>query len=92
MISFKEVDRFFFPLYDEDPMNVNANSIYEIKRINNGLGGIVFEEKEGAPYIKDLSKYEKACDYDKLFNINRWRFYMAFDSAINILNYGVAHN
>lgn len=38
-----------------------------------------FEEIPVDPYVKDLSVYERAMDYEKEFDINNWRFYMAFD-------------
>lgn len=31
------------------------------------------------PYIKDLSVYERATEYEANFDIRNWRFYMAFD-------------
>ena len=79
MITFKEVDKSFFELYDRVSMNVNVQSEYEVKRINGGLGGLVFEEVPVEPYIKDLSIYERAIEYEKEFDITNWRFYMAFD-------------
>ena len=80
MITFKEVDKSFFELYDKVSMNVNVQSEYEVKRINGGLGGLVFEEVPVEPYIKDLSIYERAIEYEKEFDITNWRFYMAFDA------------
>lgn len=83
MITFKEVDKSFFELYDKVSMNVNVQSEYEVKRINGGLGGLVFEEVPVEPYIKDLSIYERAIEYEKEFDITNWRFYMAFDDDYN---------
>ncbi|MBO4688011.1 MAG: GNAT family N-acetyltransferase [Clostridiales bacterium] len=80
MIAFKEVDKSFFPQYDEVTQNVEIHSLYQIKRIDSGLGGLQFEEVPVEPYVKDLAVYERACDYEKLFdNLSTWRFYMAFD-------------
>ena len=84
MITFKEVDKSFFELYDKVSMNVNVQSEYEVKRINGGLGGLVFEEVPVEPYIKDLSIYERAIEYEKEFDITNWRFYMAFDDDIPV--------
>lgn len=72
MITFKEVDKSFFELYDKVSMNVNVQSEYEVKRINGGLGGLVFEEVPVEPYIKDLSIYERAIEYEKEFDITNW--------------------
>ena len=79
MIEIKEVDKSFFPRYDEVTMNVEVESIYKVKRVDSGLGGFIFEEEKVTPYVKDLSVYERAVDYEKLFDISNWRFYMAFD-------------
>lgn len=49
---------------------------------DGGLGGLLLEEKAVNPYIKDLSIYEKAVEYEKQFDITNWRFFMAFDGEI----------
>lgn len=79
MIYIKEMDNSCFEMYDNLSMNVDVRTVYEIKRINNGLGGFCFEEVEVTPYIKDLSVYERATEYETNFDIGKWRFYMAFD-------------
>ena len=65
-----------------------ADSIYAVKHLNreilkrpidNGLGGMLLEEVPVEPHVKDLSVYERACDYENFFDITNWRFYMAFD-------------
>ena len=60
-------------------MNVDVRSEYKVKRIDNGLGGLVFEEVPVEPYVKDLGKYEEAVKYEEMFDITNWRFFMAFD-------------
>lgn len=79
MITVKEVDKSFLELYDKVSMNVEVHSEYKVKRINNGLGGLILEEAPVTPYVKDLSVYERAAEYEKEFDITNWRFYMAFD-------------
>ena len=79
MITVKEIDKSFLELYDKVAMNVDVQSEYHVKRINNGLGGLILEEVKVKPYIKDLSIYERAAEYEKEFDITNWRFYMAFD-------------
>ena len=79
MITVKEIDKSFLGLYDKVAMNVDVQSEYHVKRINNGLGGLILEEVKVKPYIKDLSIYERAAEYEKEFDITNWRFYMAFD-------------
>ena len=83
-ITFKEVDKSFFESYDKVSMNVDVHSEYQVKRINNGLGGFIFEEVKVEPYIKDLSGYECATEYEKEFDITNWRFYIAFDGEIPV--------
>lgn len=79
MVIFREVDKSFLEIYDEVSMNVDVHSEYKVKRINDGLGGFLLEEVQVQPYVKDLSIYERASEYEKQFDIANWRFYMAFD-------------
>ena len=44
MITVKEIDKSFLELYDKVAMNVDVQSEYHVKRINNGLGGLILEE------------------------------------------------
>ena len=76
MLYIKEMDSSCFEVYDGLSMNVDVHSIYEIKRIDNGLGGFNFKEVEVKPYIKDLSVYDQ---YESNYDTKNWRFYMAFD-------------
>ena len=66
-------------MYDTVSMHVDVRTEYKVKRINNGLGGLIFEEVQVKPYIKDLSVYGRATEYEKKFDITNWHFYMAFD-------------
>ena len=84
MINIKEVDKTYFSLYDNIPQNVEIKSEYHVKRIDSGLGGFIFEEVPVIPHIKDLSIYERAMEYEQMFDISNWRFYMAFDGDIPV--------
>ena len=84
MITFKEMDKTCFPMYDQVTQNVEIKSEYKVKRVNNGLGGLVLEEEPVTPRIKDLSVYDRACDYEKDFDITNWRVYMAFDGEVPV--------
>lgn len=75
MILIKEVDKTYFELYDTISMNVDVQSEYRIKRIDNGLGGLLFEKIVVEPYTKDLSVYERATDY-RLINRYTNRIYL----------------
>ena len=79
MITVKEVDKSYFPQYDLVGQNVEVKSEYRVNRVDGGLGGLAFEEVAVEPHVKDLSVYERACEFEKQFDISTWRFYMAFD-------------
>ena len=79
MITYREIDKTYFELYDLISMNVDVKSEYRIKKIENGLGGVILEEVEVEPYVRDLSIYERATEYEKEFDITNWKFFMAFD-------------
>ena len=84
MIIFKEVDNSYFELYDKVSMNVDVRSEYTVKRINNGLGGLILEETMVQPYRKDLSVYARAAEYEKDFDLTNWRYYMAFEGDVPV--------
>lgn len=79
MMTFREMDRSCFALYDSVSMNVEVHSEYRVRLLDGGLGGLVLEEVPVAPQVKDLSQYERATEYETLFDIATWRFFMAFD-------------
>ncbi len=79
MIYVKKTDRSCFEMYDSVSQNVDVRSEYRVKRIDNGLGGFILEKVPVTPYVKDLSVYERATEYEKEFDITHWSFYMAFD-------------
>ena len=79
MMTFREMDRSCFALYDSVSMNVEVHSEYRVRLLDGGLGGLVLEDVPVAPQVKDLSQYERATEYETLFNIATWRFFMAFD-------------
>ena len=79
MIYVKKTDKSSFEMYDSISQNVDVRSEYRVKRIDNGLGGFILEEVPVTPYVKDLSVYERATEYEKEFDITHWSFYMAFD-------------
>lgn len=39
MITYKQVDKSYFEIYDKIPMKVHVESEYKIEKIDNGLGG-----------------------------------------------------
>lgn len=44
MITFREIDKDSFPLYDSVTMNVDVRSEYRVQRLQGGLGGLLLEE------------------------------------------------
>lgn len=84
MITYKQVDKSYFEKYDKIPMTVNVKAILKPVKINNGVGGIKFEETGVPEYIKDYSIYEVPTEYSKKFDISNWVFFMAFDEEAPI--------
>lgn len=78
-ITFREVDKQFFPLYDSVEMHVDVRTVYQLQWVDGGLGGIRLEETPVPPVRKDLSQYERATEYEQHFDVSSWRFFMAFD-------------
>lgn len=79
MITYKQVDELYFKMYDEIPMLVNVKTVFAPRVVNNGLGGILFDEISVEPYTRDLSHYEIASEYTEQFDISNWAIFMAFD-------------
>ena len=38
MLTIKEVDKSYFPLYDQVTQNVEVSSVFKVNRIEGGLG------------------------------------------------------
>lgn len=81
MITYRKIDRTFLNQYDKVSMNIFVEKEFKVEKINNGLGGLKFNEVAVAPYIKDLGKYAVVTEYEKYFNIDNWQFFMVFDEA-----------
>jgi GNAT superfamily N-acetyltransferase len=79
MITFKQVDESYFKMYDEIPMLVQVNTVLLPSVVDNGLGGILFNEVNVEPYTWDISHYEVASDYTNDFDISNWAIFMAFN-------------
>jgi len=81
MITYKQVDRTYFPQYDQIPMLVHVSSYCRIEKINRGLGGFHLVETPVKPYIKDFctGDDESVTRWEKRWDISNWAFFMAFD-------------
>ena len=87
MITYKKVDKTYFPQYDQIPMRFNAKSYYKIEKINRGLGGFTLVETPVEPsYIKDFCVYgdETATYWAGHFDVSNWGFFMAFDGEFPV--------
>ena len=80
MITYKIIDRTFFPQYDSIPMRFDVKSYYKVEKINRGLGGFTLVETPVEPYIRDfcLGEDETVVRWER-FNLANWAFFMAFD-------------
>ncbi len=83
MITYKMVDKEFFPQYDLIPMLVHVSSYYRIEKINCGLGGFALVETPVEPFTKDFEHDEPIRNFAsrqaERFDITNWGFFMAFD-------------
>lgn len=78
VITYRKIDESYFKQYDKIPMNVRVKSIYQLVKIDSGLGGLLLEEIPVDPYNKDLGGYTVATKYATEFDITNWAFFMAF--------------
>lgn len=81
MITYKKVDRTYFPQYDQIPMIVHVSAYYRIDKDNRGLGGFSLVKTPVEPYIKDfcVGHDESITRWEKRWDISNWAFFMAFD-------------
>jgi len=81
MITYKKVDRTYFPQYDRIPMRVHVSAYYRIEKDNRGLGGFTFIDTPVEPYVKDfcIGDDESITRWEKRWDISNWAFFMAFD-------------
>lgn len=81
MIIYKQVDPSFFPQYDKISMKLVVTSIYEIVKMDGGLGGFSIVETPVNAYVKDFctGEDESVSRWEKNFDLSNWAFFMAFD-------------
>ncbi len=67
--------------YSEINISFRVESIYEIDRIDAGLGGFkLFEREVKEPYVKNYDHEETPQDWMKKFDVSNWRLFFAQDS------------
>ena len=89
MIIYRQAGLTDMHLYGSIPMHFDCESVYAIKRINNGLGGILFEETPVEPYLRELDFYDPPETWRR-FDTSHWAFYMAYDGELPVGGAAVA--
>lgn len=81
MIVYQQQDARCLALYGRIPMRLQVHSIYQLERLDRGLGGFRFVEVPVKPYVKDFeaSEEERAENWAKRFDIRNWAFFLALD-------------
>ena len=79
MIHIRPIGPSDLPLYDTVDMLVHIDRIYQIEKIDRGLGGFRLRETPVPAYVKDMSRYERAQEYAQRFDITNWGFFLALD-------------
>jgi ribosomal protein S18 acetylase RimI-like enzyme len=91
-IEIREVTKEHLNEYVKIPMWFKVTSKFNLNKVNGGLGGITFDEIVVAPYIKDLSLYDKPLEWSKRFDISNWGFFIAYDNDLPIGGATLAYN
>lgn len=66
-------------LYDTIPMLVDIRSVFTVKPVNRGLGGLLLQETPVPPRSKDLGAFERMAELPMRFDLTNWAFFLAFD-------------
>ena len=77
MIKYKEIEVDKLEEYGNIPFYYDTNQKYELKKIENGLGGILFELKDVPEYHKDFGTRTER--WKELFDLTNWKFYVAYN-------------
>ncbi|MBQ4558033.1 MAG: GNAT family N-acetyltransferase [Clostridia bacterium] len=64
--------------YENISMNYTTNKKYQIKKINNGLGGIIFELVDVPEFYKDFGV--KVEHWKEIFDLTNWKFFVAYNA------------
>ena len=76
-ISYKEIGLDRLEEYDKIPFYYDTDKKYELKKIDNGLGGILLELVDVPHFHKDFG--ERSEDWKRLFDLFSWKFFVAFN-------------
>ena len=78
MIEYKEISIDKLEEYGNIPFYYDTNQKYELKKIKNGLGGILLELKDVPEYHKDFGTRTER--WKELFDLSNWKFYAAYNA------------
>jgi GNAT superfamily N-acetyltransferase len=80
-------------VYSAIPMTLEVKSIFKVKPINLGLGGLQFVEEKVTPYIKDYDgDGETPLNWAKQFDLSNWGFFLACNDEGPVAGAAVAFN
>lgn len=78
MIEYKEISIDKLEEYGNIPFYYDTNQKYELKKIKNGLGGILLELVDVSEYHKDFGTRTER--WKELFDLSNWKFYAAYNA------------
>lgn len=76
-IIFKELSVDKLDEYGNIPFYYKTKKKYELKKINNGLGGIIFELIDVPEFYKDFGT--RAEHWKEIFDLTNWKFFVAYN-------------
>ena len=76
-IKYCEIETNKLEEYGNIPFYYDTNKKYEIKKLNNGLGGILLELIDVPNFHKDFGT--RAENWCKIFDLKNWKFYVAYN-------------
>lgn len=78
MIKYEELDFSKLDTYETIDFRFTTDKIYQLNKINNGLGGILLEEKNVKQFTKDFGK--QISEWTKKVSKVNWKMYVAKDN------------
>ena len=82
MIKIKQVEIKSLSEYDSIEFSYTSNKKYEIKKINNGLGGFIFNIVDIKPFYKKFK--ENTSMWKAIFDLSEWKFFIAYDNDVPV--------
>lgn len=83
MIFYKEITLEQLEEYGSIPFYYKTNKKYELKKINNGLGGIMLNLIDVSDFYKDFGK--KVNHWKEMFDLTNWKFFAAYNENNEII-------